>query len=184
LTTAAQGELCSWLEMAGARPAGHRRYSCPACGGLRTVAVNGERGVFYCHHSGCAFRGSIRTLRERLGLGRQWLPRAELIRRQRAHDAARRLAAGVHTLRMELLSTLRELGQLEIRAHSVGLAHRGTWDALAFFCRQQADVLEELEILESGGAGEVLRLVLAGRHEQATVVSKDLHPRVCGSTDR
>jgi hypothetical protein len=123
--------------------------------------------MFYCHHSGCAFRGNVRTLRERLGLGRQWLPRAELIRRQRAHDAARRLAAAVHTLRMELLSTFRELGRLEIKAHEAGPDHPATWGALALACRQQSKVLEELEILENGGAAEVLRLVLAGRPVQA-----------------
>jgi hypothetical protein len=77
------------------------------------------------------------------------------------------LAAAVHTLRLELLSTFRELGRLEIKAHEAGPDHPATWGALALACREQSKALAELEVLEAGTAAEVLRLVLAGRPVQA-----------------
>jgi hypothetical protein len=63
------------------------------------------------------------------------------------YEVERRLASAI----VELRSALHELEQFGTEAHEAGLGHRATWDVLALACRQQADVLEELDGLLGNG---------------------------------
>ncbi len=49
------------LERAGAIIRG-RRADCPVCGGKQTVALDPDKGLYYCHKFGCTFSGSARRL--------------------------------------------------------------------------------------------------------------------------
>jgi hypothetical protein len=60
---------------------------------------------------------------------------------------------------MQLLSTLRELGQLEVRAHEAGLGHPAALGCLALVYGQRPGVLEGLEVLEAGTAAEVWNML-------------------------
>lgn len=154
----AEYELVPLLEQAGARPRGNR-HDCPKCGGVRTVTHTAE--CFYCHR--CQWKGNAVTLAKELGIRRAWLPRAEYIRqqqdRERAHKAAARLAAAVHTRRMELLGSLQYLNRLEAVAHDAGADDAATWGALALACRDRQPVLAELAILENCGAPDLIRFL-------------------------
>ena len=51
------------LERIGARPGRGRRWWCPKCDGKTpALAINSERGLFYCHR--CQWRGGRRTLEQ------------------------------------------------------------------------------------------------------------------------
>lgn len=162
--TAAQPSITELLEMEGARPAGARRFNCPDCGGRRTVAVDDGRGLFHCHHAGCDFRGGIGTLRKRLGLRREWLPRVEYFRqqreRERAHEAVRRLVAAVHARCMELLGSLHGLNRLEALAHDAG-ASEARWEILGHVYCKRSRLLAKLTILENCGAVDLIRFLSA-----------------------
>lgn len=165
MSTAIQPVISPLLAQVGARPAGPHRASCPDCGGRRTVNVDEAKGVFYCHRAGCGFHGNIGTLRKRLGIGREWLPRAEYIRqqktRERVHTAAERLAARVHDRRKELLCALHELNHLEALAHKAGPGHPATWGALRLVYGQRPKILVGLAILEDARAADVVRFLSA-----------------------
>ena len=181
MTTAAQCEIGSLLEMAGARPAGPRRYHCPDCGGRRTVAADESKGVFNCHHAGCGFRGGIGTLRKRLGLRRERLPPAEYRelcqRRDRAHEAGQRLYAAVHSRRMELLECLELLADLERTARDAGPAE-AAWDALAVVYRERPCVLAELASLENVPVADLVKFLTADAEARRRAIDRVLGGQV------
>lgn len=159
------------LEQIGARPAGLRRRDCPDCGGKRTVAVDEERALFYCHHAGCNFHGGVGALRKRLGLRREWLPRSEYLRqqreRERTHEAARRLEGAVRSRRRKLLDSLRELDELATLAPDAAPTEV-VWARLSSTYRQRSTVLAELAILENWSARDMVSFLLGtqqGRKE-------------------
>jgi hypothetical protein len=107
------------------------------------------------------FKGGIFTLRKRLGLRREWLPRSQYLLRQRQRDrageAARALYRLVQKRRLELLENLRGLGSLELKAHKASAGHPATWGALALVYRERPATLAELVILENCWAPDLVR---------------------------
>jgi hypothetical protein len=107
----------------------------------------------------------VGTLRKRLGLRREPLPRHEYIRqqreRERADQAARALHERIKARRLGLLDELHALSRLELQAHDAGPEHPATWDALAMVCAARPGVLAELAILENVGAADLLRILSA-----------------------
>lgn len=158
--TLVQGDIGALLEQAGARPPRHGRgkWLCPECG-RPDLSVNLEKQVFHCFHAGCSFAGGIGTLRQRLGIEREWLPKAEYIRqcrqRESIHDAALRLYQAVKARRFELLNEFHTLNRIEAGAHKAGPT-QAAWGALALIYQQRPPVEQQLDRLESGSAGIVL----------------------------
>jgi hypothetical protein len=175
ITPAIQSGIAELLEMAGARPRGARRSDCPECGGRRTVAVDEERGLFCCHYVPCAFSGGIATLRERLGLRREWLPRADYLRvrreREQIREAARRLCHAVHFRRMELLDLIHSLNRLEALAHDAGPSD-ATWESLALAYRGRAPLMAELLVLECAGAADMVGFLTTDDETRRQVVDR------------
>jgi len=159
-----QADFASLLELAGAVPPGRGKgkWTCPACK-RPTLSVNLEKEVFHCFHAGCNFQGGIRTLRTRLGLRREWLPRAEYIRLRReqkqAQEAAKRLYQMVRKRRAELLEELRALGRAELQAHGAGPEDAGAWEALSRIYAQRPPIEADLTALEEGNAAKAFQLM-------------------------
>jgi len=164
MDAAVRHDIGTLLAEAGARPAGPRRYDCPECGSRRTVSVDEGRGLFHCHHAGCGFSGGVGTLRKRLGLRREWLPRAEYVRqrkeRERVHDAAQRLARAVHARRVELLDSLSHVNRLEALIHDAGPSE-ASWEVLALVYAERSGIVAELAVLESASAADLVRFFTA-----------------------
>lgn len=155
-----QPGISELLERCGARPRG-KRFDCPECGARQIVAVNEAKQVFFCHHAGCDFRGGIGTLRKRLGIRHEWLPRDEY-RRQRkergqAHEAAARLCYAVHQRRMKLLDSLHDLNRLEALAHDQGPDSERAWQGLALIYTARPKIGRELDRLESGSLADLMK---------------------------
>jgi hypothetical protein len=178
MASAIQPVIWTLLAQVGSCPPGPHRASCPDCGGRRTVNVDEAKGVFYCHRAGCGFQGGIGTLRKRLGIGRELLPRAEYVRQQqtpeRVHSAAEQLAASVHDRRKELLYALHELNRLEALAHKAGPGHPATWGALTLVYGQRPEILVELVILEDARAADLVRFLRADSQARQQAVDSVL----------
>jgi hypothetical protein len=170
--------IASLLELTGARMRGHNRADCPECKRPRAVSFN--ETAFCCHGIDCDFRGGGDTLRQRLGLRREWLPKAEYIRwrreRERVHDAAERLCAAVKAQRTELLEALHTLNRIEVGAHRAGPEKASVWDALTIVYRNRPSILAELAFLENANARELVRL-LAATPEQREAVTRAILER-------
>ena len=110
------------LELNGAKLRGRNRADCPDCGGCRTVAYEELKGVFYCHHAGCTFRGGKGTLRRRLGLHREWLPREEFLQRERDRTRASTIAGKLYAAWKKQWS-----GQLDLLRALCDLERPQTW---------------------------------------------------------
>ena len=157
--TEAEPGIAELLEMAGARPPKHGRgkWTCPECH-CDTLSVNRENQVFKCHHAGCDFHGGIGTLRKRLGIEREWLPRDEYLRqmreRERAEEAARRLYAAAHKRQLELREEFRNLALMELSAHECGPIEEA-WDVLAEVCAERPRIEQKLDMLESRSTSQV-----------------------------
>jgi len=156
VSIAVQADIGALLEMAGARIRGRSRADCPQCKRPRAVSFN--ESAFCCHGIDCKFRGGIGTLRQRLGIERQWLPKAEYARacreRERVHDAAQRLHAAAASRRLELHDRLRILAGIEAGAHESG-PPEAAWSALALVYQERTVIEAELDRLESGNAATV-----------------------------
>ncbi len=164
MATVVQPALVELLKMSGARTRG-RRADCPDCGSKRTVSVDESKDVFFCHHAGCGFHGGIATLRRRLGIERQWLPRGEYIRLQRGRERADRLALDLYervkARRFKLLDELHSLNRLELLAHDAGPNNPESWGALARVYAERPGLLAELLILENSTAAALIRFLSA-----------------------
>jgi hypothetical protein len=156
-----QTDIGALLEMAGARIRGRNRADCPDCKRPRAESFN--ETAFCCHGIDCGFHGGPGTLRKRLGIERQWLPKAEYIRhcreRERVHDAALRLYAAAHARQLELRDDLRILGRLEERAHEMGADDPNTWEILSTVYELRPAIERDLDVLESGSAKDIFQAV-------------------------
>jgi hypothetical protein len=163
--TAIEPGFLELLEQVGAVPPRHGRgkWRCPECG-RPDLSVNLEKQVFHCFHAGCSFSGGMGTLRQRLGIERQRLPKAEYIRQcrecERVHDAALRLYAAAKLRRFELYDQLRVLGRIEVGAHDCGPTE-AAWSALALVYSEPPRILAELAILENANAAGLARFLTA-----------------------
>jgi hypothetical protein len=155
--TVGQHEIGGLLEMAGARIRGRNRADCPECKRLRAVSFTDT--AFCCHGLGCEFRGGAGTLRKRLGVEREWLPKAEYIRRIRerelASKAALTLYAVVRSRRMALLEDLHMLNQREAVAHDAGPDSESAWESFELVYRERPRIESELDFLETASAAEL-----------------------------
>lgn len=153
------------LEQVGARPRGGR-FDCPDCGSHRSVTINEAKQAFNCHHAGCDFHGGLGILRNRLGIEREWLPKAEYLRqreqREQAEDAATRLCLVVHDRRMELLRALDDLRAAEREIDAAGQNDEAA-DTLAVVYWTEGEIANELDGLENASGDELVR-ILAGNH--------------------
>ena len=153
ITTTSPDSVAVLLELNGAKLRGRNRADCPDCGGCRTVAYDELKDVFYCHHSGCTFRGGKGTLRRRLGLHREWLPREEFLQRRRdrtrASTIAGKLYAAWNRQWSGRIDRLRALRNLEDRAHKLGPDNPRTWGTLGIIYETRPRTLSELLFLES-----------------------------------
>jgi hypothetical protein len=169
-------EIRALLGMVGARPCGPRRYNCPDCGSLRTVSVDEARGLFHCHHAGCGFSGDVATLRRRLGLRREWLPRDQYLRLKReqaqAQAAAERLALAVHRRRMEVVELLEALAESERLVQLVGPDTDNAWDLLELVDRRRPLLITELVFLENATAAAVAPSLAASQEEQDGMIAQ------------
>jgi hypothetical protein len=149
------------LEMSGARIRGRSRADCPECKRPRAVSFN--ETAFCCHGIDCGFHGGIGTLRLRLGIEREWLPRPEYIRqcreRERVHDAAERLYVAAHARQLELRETLREFGRMEQAAHEQGPDDPKAWDTLASVYTERPAIEQELDAVESDDPAAVFAIL-------------------------
>jgi hypothetical protein len=162
---ATQHDIEALLAETGAHPPRHGRgkWICPECQ-RPALSVNLDKQVFNCFHGGCEFHGGIGTLRKRLGMHREWLPDDEYRRlrrkRERARDAAQRLAGAVRCRREGLLDRLRSLNQLEVASHGIGPTE-AAWQGLGLTYADRPKVLSELVILENATACDLIRFFLA-----------------------
>jgi len=153
--------ITALLELTGARIRGRNRADCPECKRPRAVSFNDT--ALCCHGIDCHFHGGIGTLRQRLGIERQWLPKAEYIRQcrecERVHDAALRLYAAAHARQLELRDDLRILGRLEQRACEMGADGPNTWEILSTVYELRPAIERDLDVLESGSAKDIFQAV-------------------------
>jgi hypothetical protein len=172
VNVAAQYGITSLLEMTGARIRGRNRADCPDCKRPRAVSFN--ETAFCCHGIDCDFHGGIGTLRKRLGICPQWLPKREHIRqcreRERVHHAAERLCAAVKARRTELLQALHTLSRIEVGALRAGPEKPSVWDALAVVYRERPGTLAELAFLENANARGLVRFLAAAPEQRQAVV--------------
>ena len=167
--------ITSLLEMTGARIHGRNRADCPDC--KRPRAVSFTDTAFYCHGIDCEFHGGIGTLRKRLGIGREWLPKAEYIRqcreRERAHDAAERLCAAARARRFVLYDELGSLNRIEAGAHRAGPCE-AAWSALAMVYAGRPRILAELAVLENSRVTDLVEFLAGGAEAQARAIDSVL----------
>jgi hypothetical protein len=175
LSTALQSDIEELLAQL-TRIRSHNRADCPDCKRFRAVSFDEAKRVYHCHGAGCAFSGGIATLRQRLGIRREWLPRSGYLRqqqeRERAQVAAERLAAAVNRHRMELLTILRELNRREALARDAVPDHPAAWGALALVYRERPNVLAELAILENYRALELVRFFVANNGARQEAIAR------------
>ena len=166
MSTTFQPGIVELLELAGANPPrfGRGKWTCPNCQ-RPALSVNTDKQVFNCHHAGCDFHGGIGTLRQRLGIEREWLPKPEYIRQCRecesVHDAALRLYAAAKARRFARYDELRILARMETGAHIAGLTE-AAWDTLALVYAERPVIECELDILENSGAAELISFLDPG----------------------
>jgi hypothetical protein len=164
------------LAQTGARIRGRNRADCPDCKRLRAVSFDEAKRVYHCHGAECTFSGGIATLRQRLGIRREWLSREEYIRQQRERERAQvakeRLAAAVHRRCFQLRDEVHGLTELQLKAHRSGANHPATWDALALVYSQRPRLLAELEIMENATVAELVRFLTADAEIRAAAVSR------------
>ena len=157
-----QTDIGVLLEMAGARIRGRNRADCPDCKRPRAVSFN--ETAFCCHGIDCHFHGGPGTLRQRLGIERQWLPKAEYARqcreRKRGSEAARRLHHAAKVRRFALYDELRTLARIEVGAHDCGPTG-AAWSALALVYSERRRILAELAIFENANAAGLARFLTA-----------------------
>jgi hypothetical protein len=155
---------------------GRNRADCPDCRRFRAVSYN--ETAFYGHGIGCQFRGGVRTLKARLGIRRDWLPRDEYLRQVRARERTATAAAALYTAvkkrRLELLEDLRGLNQPAMTAHLAGPDHHVSWDALSHVYRELPKVRAELLLLDESLAAPLVRFLTASKDERASQVAEVL----------
>lgn len=179
MSAAIELEITELLEQAGAVPPRHGRgkWTCPECK-CPALGVNKDRGLYHCFHAGCAFHGGIGTLRKRLGLRREWLPRAEHLRlrreREQANKAAEQLYATIKARRLELLDQIHSLNRIEQGAHRSGADRPETWLALAMVHAERPSMLVELAILENCRVPELVRFLTADTQTRQAAVDRVL----------
>jgi len=163
MEAAIQPGFLELLERAGAIPSRHGRgkWRCPDCG-HPALSVNLDKQAFHCFYAGCGFSGGIGTLRNRLGICPEWIPKAEWLRqkreRERTRDAAQRLHEAVKARRFRLFDGLRILAGVEAGAHRAGPTE-AAWNALAMVYSERPGIEAELDALESGSAADVFRVL-------------------------
>ncbi len=157
----ATSEFRDLLERAGARPPRRERgrWTCPECW-RPDLSVNLDRCVFQCFHAGCPFSGGVTTLRKRLGIASEWLPRNEYIRlrrrRELAKHAALRLDYAVTTRRFALLDSLQSFNRVEQGAQRAGPDRSEVWDALAVVYHSRLTIAAELAVLENATTADLV----------------------------
>ena len=156
--TLTQPDIGALLEQAGCQPRGNHRHDCAQCGGKRTVTHSEE--AFYCHR--CQWKGNVITLAKELGVY-QRIPSPEYKefcrKRERARDAAQRLYAAAKRRRFELLEELHSLNRIEAGAHHAGPSDTA-WNGLALVYSERPTIETELDRLEGGSAGELVKLLV------------------------
>ena len=124
------------------------------------MSVNADKALYHCFYAGCGFYGGLGTLRNRLGIRREWIPRDEWIRqlreRERMQGAALKLYEAAKVRRVALCDQLRSLNRAEALAHCSGPTE-ASWDALALVYHGRPVIEADLERLETGSANDVLR---------------------------
>jgi len=165
--------MAELLEMNGAPIRGRNRADCPECTRLRSVSFN--ETAFCCHGIDCEFHGGIGTLRKRLGIAREWLPKPEYIRRCRqrdqAHEAAERLCHLAKTRRFELYDELRTLNRIGAGAHHAGPTE-APWGALERVYAERPRLLAELTILENCSATELVHFLISDETTRQVAISR------------
>ena len=160
MSTAFQPGFVELLERAGAHPPRHGRgkWRCGECG-HPALSVNVAKELYHCFYAGCSFSGGTGTLRNRLGIRREWIPKGEWIRQQReqgqVHDAALRLYAAAKARCLALYDELRTLNRIEAGAHRIGPSE-AVWAALAMVYCDRPAIEHAVDMLESNHPAEVL----------------------------
>lgn len=159
------------LERAGARPRGNR-HDCPKCGAQRTITHTPE--CFFCHH--CGWKGNARSLERELGIRREWLPKAEYIRqqkaRQQAEGAAKAFLSQCRTERLRAFDALRELSRLEALAHDAGPESETAWNALALVYSQRPRLEATAALLCDGSIQDRRRWLEADAAERERIAGE------------
>jgi len=167
------------FQLAGAAPPRHGRgkWLCPECK-RSDLSVDPNKQVFHCFHAGCPFQGGVGTLRKRLGLLREWLPREEYLRlrrqRERAREAAERLAHAVKVRRLELLDSLHTLDRLIFEAHDAGPDSPEAWNVLGAAYARHPPILAEIAILESTTTANLVRFLTGDTAARTEAIARVL----------
>lgn len=156
MSEAAQYDLPTLLEKAGARPRGNR-CDCPKCGGHRTITHSDE--TFFCHK--CQWKGNTVTLAKEVGVYQPLSPEKYRELQQlleQADRAARALYCRVKARRLQVAAQLRSLGRIERGAHAAP-NHPLAWDALAMVYSERPALLAELAAMENCKARDLFRFL-------------------------
>jgi len=175
--TPVQPDITELLERTGAvSPRGGRgKWTCPECK-RPSLSVSTDKGLFHCFHAGCDFQGSVSTLRNRLGLRREWLPRGVYLRLRREHEradyAAQWLYATIRARRIALQDDLDCLARIEVGAQADGPDRAEVWNALELVYRQRPSLLAELMILENCCVQDLVRFLTANENTRETTIDR------------
>lgn len=174
---AAQYALTDLLRLAGAQLRGNRA-DCPVCHSRRTVSYDGHRGLFCCHHAGCAFRGNAYRLARWLGLptdrlGSQY--RALQKAKRRVEQEAQALAQSSLLRRWKVQEVLRAC--LSIKEGAIRCLRRDSqncsaWAALEYSYREFPVLTAELLLLEDGHARDVKVLVSGSEEARRALIEQ------------
>ena len=155
MSAAAQFNIATLLEMAGAKPPrnGWGKWGCPDCGRPAHVSVDFAKEAFKCWHAGCDFRGYGQTLENRLGLGRK-LNRAEERKRQivlnESRSAAEWLTGELRAHRLKLIALHRRVLKIHDRTVDrlkANISDEQAWSMLALVYRGLPEVRVALALV-------------------------------------
>jgi len=158
------------LTRAGADRVRKGRADCPKCGGKRTVAFRGE--VFFCHHTGCDFKGNVRTLARSLGLLQPMTPeqaREFRAMREESRQGAEWVVARIRERRFQLYEVYRGLQRIRdgaTRRLKLKPEDELAWKGLEYFYREWPWVAAELAFLERGPVAERIAFLEANDAER------------------
>lgn len=175
------------LSEAGAiAPRGGRgKWTCPECG-RTALSVDEDKELFHCFYPGCTFKGGMGTLRKRLGLDRQWLPREEFRRQQlqrvRADGAAKRFYPARKAHWSDTIDFLHTLNALEDSAHKLGPDDPRTWDGLCTVYESRPQTLARLLLLEISSIQGLIEYLGLDAKERKTIIARViLNGGICDS---
>jgi hypothetical protein len=141
--------------------------------------VSIKTGAYICCHGiECGFRGGIDTLRKRLGIKREWVPRVRYLRqrqdRERAERLARQFLSACQAERLKVYGKIDELNCFERAARELGPDCPGVWDALEIVCVERPRLMAAAILLAEAPISERRRWLEADVNERERIIDQIL----------